>query len=147
LNGTVTPDALTSLRESFALQLDATRKPKTARIYLDALDNLIRHLGAHGMPVAARGVRREHVESYLAARKPGPIPPERRVRARHNLFAGTALLALGGTIWDSEHWVVKRYKDAFEPAPPDPDPDVAADWPGAPDSVIGSCTARHPPQS
>lgn len=63
------PDALTSLRESFALHLDATRKPKTARIYLDALDNLIGHLEAHGMPVAARGVRREHIESYLAARR------------------------------------------------------------------------------
>jgi site-specific recombinase XerD len=68
------PDALASLRESFALHLDATRKPKTARIYLDALDNLIGHLDAHGMPVAARGVRREHVESYLAARKPQVAP-------------------------------------------------------------------------
>jgi len=68
------PDALANLRESFALHLDATRAPKTARIYLDALDSLIRHLEAHGMPVAARGVRREHIESYLAARKPQVAP-------------------------------------------------------------------------
>lgn len=66
---TYAPDALTSLRDSFALHLDATRAPKTARIYLDALDNLIRHLQAKGMPTGARGVRREHVESYLAARR------------------------------------------------------------------------------
>ena len=45
------PDALASLRESFALHLDATRAEKTSRIYLDALDNLIAHLTAHGMPV------------------------------------------------------------------------------------------------
>jgi hypothetical protein len=48
-----------------------------------------------------------------------PIPPERRVRARHNLFVNGAWLAFGGSIWDSEHWVVKRFKDAFEPAPPE----------------------------
>lgn len=68
------PDALTSLRESFALHLDATRAKKTARIYLDALDSLIRHLEANGRPVTARGVRREHIESYLAARKPQVAP-------------------------------------------------------------------------
>jgi site-specific recombinase XerD len=68
------PDALTSLRDSFALHLDATRAPKTARIYLDALDNLIAHLKAQGMPTAARGVRREHVESYLAARRDQVAP-------------------------------------------------------------------------
>jgi site-specific recombinase XerD len=71
---TYAPDALASLRESFALHLDATRAPKTARIYLDALDSLIAHLQAHGMPLAARGVRREHIESYLAARKPNVAP-------------------------------------------------------------------------
>lgn len=68
------PDALTSLRESFALHLDATRATKTARIYLDALDNLITHLESHGMPMTAGGVRREHVESYLAARRDQVAP-------------------------------------------------------------------------
>jgi site-specific recombinase XerD len=68
------PDALRTLRDSFALHLDATRSAKTARIYLDALDSLIRHLEANGMPVTARGVRREHIESYLAARKPQVAP-------------------------------------------------------------------------
>lgn len=66
---TYAPDALTSLRESFGLHLDATRAAKTTRIYLSALDALIRHLGANGMPTAARSVRREHVESYFAARR------------------------------------------------------------------------------
>jgi site-specific recombinase XerD len=66
---TYAPDELMTLRESFALHLDATRAPKTARIYLDALDNLTRHLRAAGMPTTARSVRREHVESYIAARR------------------------------------------------------------------------------
>ena len=66
---TYAPDALTSLRESFALHLDATRAVKTARIYLSALDALIRHLEAHGMPTGARSVKREHVESYIASRR------------------------------------------------------------------------------
>lgn len=66
---TYAADSLTSLRESFALHLAASRAPKTARIYLAALDALTRHLAAAGMPTNARAVRREHVESYLAARR------------------------------------------------------------------------------
>ena len=69
VTSTYAPDALTSLRDSFALHLDATRSPKTTKIYLAALDALIRHLVAHGMPTTARAVRREHVESYIAARR------------------------------------------------------------------------------
>src|SRR5690606_29861546 len=61
------PDSLHSLRDSFALHLDATRAAKTRRIYLASLDALIRHLEAAGMPTKARAVRREHVESYFAA--------------------------------------------------------------------------------
>lgn len=63
------PDALTSLRDSFALHLDATHAPKTRRIYLAALNRLTDHLAAQGMPTDARAVRREHVESYFAARR------------------------------------------------------------------------------
>jgi site-specific recombinase XerD len=66
---TYAPDAIHTLRDSFALHLDATRAPKTSRIYLAALDSLIRHLEAQGMPTGARAVRREHVESFLAARR------------------------------------------------------------------------------
>lgn len=66
---TYAPDALDTLRDSFALHLDATRKPKTSVIYLAALDALIAHLKAHGMPTNARNVKREHVESFVAARR------------------------------------------------------------------------------
>jgi len=66
---TYAPDALVTLRESFALHLDASRSDKTAKIYLAALDALIRHLQAVGMPTAARGVKREHIESYVARRR------------------------------------------------------------------------------
>ncbi len=62
-------DTLASLRDSFALHLHNTRAPKTTRIYLAALDGLIRHLEAQGMPVKAGAVRREHVESYLGSRR------------------------------------------------------------------------------
>ena len=63
------PDALSTLRDSFRLHLDATRATKTSRIYLAALDGLIAHLEAQGMPTGARGVKREHVESYIAKRR------------------------------------------------------------------------------
>jgi site-specific recombinase XerC len=66
---TYSPDALASLRESFALHLNATKAPKTGVIYLAALDSLLRHLEANGMPTGARAVRREHVESWMAARR------------------------------------------------------------------------------
>lgn len=66
---TYAPDALHTLRDSFALHLSATRAEKTSRIYLDALAALIRHLEAQGMPAGARAVRREHVESYFARRR------------------------------------------------------------------------------
>ena len=66
---TYAPDALHTLRDSFALHLAASRAPKTTTIYLAALDALIRHLEAAAMPTNARAVRREHVESYIARRR------------------------------------------------------------------------------
>ncbi len=68
------PDALLSLRDSFALHLAADRSPKTSRIYLSALDHLIGHLEAKGMPTGTRAVRREHVESYFAERRETVAP-------------------------------------------------------------------------
>jgi site-specific recombinase XerD len=66
---TYVPDALHTLRDSFRLHLDASRAAQTSRIYLAALDALITHLQAQGMPTGARGVKREHVESYFARRR------------------------------------------------------------------------------
>jgi site-specific recombinase XerD len=66
---TYVPDSLDSLRDSFALHLDATRAANTSRVYLNALGGLIRHLDAAGMPTGARAVGREHVESYFATRR------------------------------------------------------------------------------
>lgn len=66
---TYVPDALSVLRDSFALHLAATRAEKTTKIYLDALNRLIAYLEAQGMPTGSRAVRREHVESYIAARR------------------------------------------------------------------------------
>lgn len=79
---TYAPDALASLRDSFALHLDATRAPATRRVYLAAIDNLIRHLEANGMPTAARAVKREHVESYIASRRELVKPASQSIEYR-----------------------------------------------------------------
>jgi site-specific recombinase XerD len=80
------PDHVASLRDSFALHLEATRQPATTRIYLAALDGLIAHLDANGMPVGVRAIRREHIESYLGARraqvKPATLSIEYRALAK-----------------------------------------------------------------
>jgi hypothetical protein len=50
----------------------------------------------------------------------GPIPPERRVRAKRQLVvAGTFIQAW--SIWDSRHPIVEHNPADFEPAPPDPE--------------------------
>lgn len=83
---TTIPDHISSLRDSFALHLEATRQPSTTRIYLDALDGLIRHLEVNGMPTGISGIRREHIESYLGARratvKPATLSIEYRALAK-----------------------------------------------------------------
>jgi site-specific recombinase XerC len=63
------PDHIQSLRDRFALHLQRTRAEATTRIYLDALDGLIRFLKGNGMPVGVSSIRREHVEAYLAKRR------------------------------------------------------------------------------
>jgi hypothetical protein len=56
---TYVPDALDTLRDSFALHLAATRSPSTSRIYLSALDGLRRRL-ADRMPTARAGPSRAY---------------------------------------------------------------------------------------
>jgi len=68
------PDHIGSLRDSFALHLEATRQPSTTKIYLAALDGLIRHLDANGMPTGVTAIRREHVESFLGVRRAAVKP-------------------------------------------------------------------------
>jgi len=79
---TYVPDALHTLRDSFRLHLDASRAAQTSRIYLAALDALIAHLEAQGMPTGARGVKREHVESYFARRRQQVKPTSLSVEFR-----------------------------------------------------------------
>ena len=71
---TYAPDALASLRESYALHLDATRAPRTRDVYLAALDSLRSHFEANGMPLTAAAIRREHIESWMAARRDNLAP-------------------------------------------------------------------------
>ena len=67
-------DALSSLRDSFALHLSATKAEKTARICLAARDALIWHLEAKAIPTGTRAIRREYVESYIAERREAVKP-------------------------------------------------------------------------
>ena len=84
--GSIAADHVSSLRDSFALHLEATRQPSTTRIYLDALDGLIRFLGTKGMPTGVGAIRREHIEAYLGARrakvKPATLSIEYRALAK-----------------------------------------------------------------
>jgi integrase/recombinase XerC len=52
------------------------------RIYVNALDRLIAHLAANGMPTAARSVKREHVESFVATRRATVKPTTLSVKFR-----------------------------------------------------------------
>lgn len=79
---TYAPDALGSLRESYSLHLSATRAPRTRDAYLSALDSLLAHLTANGMPLTAGAVRREHVESWIAAQRDHVSPATLSLRYR-----------------------------------------------------------------
>jgi site-specific recombinase XerD len=58
----------TALRDSFRRSLRASnRAPKTEKIYLGAVDGLGAFLVRQGMPTDPGAIRREHVESNLAA--------------------------------------------------------------------------------
>jgi hypothetical protein len=71
-------------------------------------------LGA--MRVALEGEYHEPKDA-TAPRTPGPIPLERRVIATRNVWAGKAIAAWKGQIFDSAHPFVKKAPDAFVPAP------------------------------
>ena len=80
------PEHIGSLRDSFALHLEATRQPSTTKIYLAALDGLIRHLETNGMPTEVTAIRREHIESFIGARravvKPASVSIQHRALAK-----------------------------------------------------------------
>ena len=57
---------LKAYRRSFERSLRAANKSdRTVETYLDALDQLCAFLERQGMPTAAAGITREHVEAYL----------------------------------------------------------------------------------
>jgi site-specific recombinase XerD len=58
---------LDALAASFTLSLRVRRRsPRTIQNYTEAISQLRAHLAAAGMPTRVDGIRREHVESYLA---------------------------------------------------------------------------------
>ena len=66
---TYVPDALTSLRDSFRAPPQRNPPAEDDRIYLAALDGLIAHLEAQRDADRGTERQREHVESYIAARR------------------------------------------------------------------------------
>ncbi len=81
-SATYAPDALGSLRESYSLHLSATRASRTRDAYLAALDSLLAHLEAKGMPLTAGAVRREHIESWMAEQRERVAPASQSLRYR-----------------------------------------------------------------
>jgi site-specific recombinase XerD len=72
--------SVTGVRDSWARSLEARHvSPRTSESYLAAVDALIRFLERSGMPTSIDGVRREHVEAHLNARR---LEPTIRGRAR-----------------------------------------------------------------
>jgi site-specific recombinase XerD len=68
--------AYTALRDSFRRSLRASnRAAKTERIYLNAVDDLGAFLTRQGMPTDPGAIRREHVESHLAALRERGLAP------------------------------------------------------------------------
>jgi len=67
------------------------RAPKTIKSYMDAADQLVTYLEAHGMPDTAASVRREHVEAFLVdlgeTRSPSTVAT--RYRALQQFFRWT----------------------------------------------------------
>src|SRR5262245_42114418 len=62
----VSPD-LEALTTSFVRHLRASnRAPKTVETYVEALRGFETFLSAKGMPLTALGIRREHVEHFMA---------------------------------------------------------------------------------
>jgi site-specific recombinase XerD len=80
---------LESLLPSWQLHMASRNlSPKTQRTYLDAARGLVRHLTAAGMPRHAAGLRREHVESYIAEllTRSAPANASTHYRALQQLF-------------------------------------------------------------
>jgi site-specific recombinase XerD len=81
---------LTAYRRSFERSLRAANKSaRTVETYLDALDQLCDFLTAQGMPTAASGVTREHIEAYLVYlldRGRAPATVSNRFRALQQFF-------------------------------------------------------------
>ena len=80
---------LAALARSWERQLHATnRSPRTVATYLDALAGLNAYLEAHGMPTQLRGIRREHLESFMEdlLRRVKPATASIRFRALQQFF-------------------------------------------------------------
>lgn len=72
------PDALRTLVTSWRRSLAARRiSPRTIATYATSVDQLAAFLADRAMPTAVGGIRREHVESFVAdllTRKPPRLP-------------------------------------------------------------------------
>jgi site-specific recombinase XerD len=80
---------LTALLASWRLHLEAANlSPRTVRAYTDDGAMFARFLADHGMPTAVAGIRREHVEAFIAAEleRTAPSSAATRYRSLQQLF-------------------------------------------------------------
>jgi site-specific recombinase XerC len=80
---------LSALLPSWRLHLEAAKlSPRTIRAYTDDGALLVAFLARQGMPIAARSIRREHVEAFIAAEleRTAPSSAATRYRSLQQLF-------------------------------------------------------------
>ena len=84
-------DDLKTLLPSWQRHLRAANlSPRTITAYLSTGETLVRFLGAAGMPTAASGIRREHLETFIEDQLAHfrPSTAATRYRDLRQLFAG-----------------------------------------------------------
>lgn len=86
---TLPPSELDTYAQSFALYLRAqNRSPATIKSYLSAVAQLDTFLAERGMPRSIRGIRREHIESFVVDRleRHSPATAANRFRSLQQFF-------------------------------------------------------------
>jgi site-specific recombinase XerD len=105
-----------SLGRSWRRHLEAqNRSPRTVTTYMEAIDQLARHLEEAGMPTEVAAIAREHVESFIdqLLRTRSPSTAANRYRALHRFF-----------LWLVEEGEVERSPMARMSPPKLPEKDV-----------------------
>ena len=89
MGGSLPRGYLLALNRSFRRTLEAENKsPRTVEAYTDAVRVLARYCEAHGYPLLARQLRREHIQDFIADQldRWKPATAHNRYRSLHAFF-------------------------------------------------------------